>query len=77
VLGIRDILVRIRGSVSDPTRDPTPFFSDFKDTKIIFFLSYFFLITYSTTRHIIFSLKIEFYNFLLNIFVRIRIRISD
>jgi hypothetical protein len=59
VLGIRDILVRIRipgsvplttgsevgsGSAPDPTPDPTLFFIDFKDTKNIFF-SYFFLLT--------------------------------
>jgi hypothetical protein len=48
VLGIRDILVRIRTSWlmdPDPTPDPTSFFSDFKDAKKIFF-SFFFLITY-------------------------------
>ncbi len=46
MLGIRDILVRIRipGSVPldpDPTSDPTPLFSDFKDAKKFFFSSYF------------------------------------
>jgi hypothetical protein len=47
VLGIRDILVQIRGSapltngsVPGSTADPTPFFSDFKD---YFFLYIFFL----------------------------------
>ncbi len=44
VLGIRDILMRIRGSGSPDQylrlMDPTPFFIDFKDTKkknLIFF----------------------------------------
>jgi hypothetical protein len=30
----------------DQTLDPTPFFSDFKDAKEIFFSSYFVLLTY-------------------------------
>jgi hypothetical protein len=52
VLGIRDILVRIRipGSAPkclmdpdpDPTLDPTPFFSDFKDAEKYFFSLYFY-----------------------------------
>ncbi len=36
----------------DPNPDPTPFFSDFKDGKQCFCFT-FFLITYSTCRHII------------------------
>jgi hypothetical protein len=64
VLGIHDILVRIRirrsipmtnGSSQDPTPDPTSFFSDFKDAKKIIFFHIFFLTTYLW--HIIFSLK--------------------
>ncbi len=57
VLGIRDILVRIRFRISgsepltngsgDPTPDPTPFFNDFKDAK-----SNFFLITYPHAHYI-------------------------
>ncbi len=39
----------------DPTSDPTPFLSDFPDAKKKF--SPFFLITYGTCRHIIFSRK--------------------
>ncbi len=57
VFGIRDILVRIRILLLmdldpapdpdlDPTTDPTPFFTDFKDVKRLFF-SYLFLITYA------------------------------
>ncbi len=59
VLGIRNILVRIRIPdlwLTDP--DPTPFFSDFKDAKQkishIFFLQL-------TRRHIIFSLCVKIY----------------
>ncbi len=50
MLGIRDVLVRIRirgfaplpnGSGSEPTPDPTSFFSDFKDGKKLFCLIFF------------------------------------
>ncbi len=57
VLGIRDILVRIRipgfvplmdpdpclDPATDPTPDPTSFFIDFKDAKKISFFIFFFL----------------------------------
>ncbi len=56
VLEIRDILVRIPGSV-DPylwlmDSDPAPFFSDFKAAKKIIFSLHI-----TDRRHIIFSLK--------------------
>jgi hypothetical protein len=73
VLGIRDILVRIRiripGSVlwlmdPDPTPDPTPFFIDFEDAKKKF--PYFFLITYSQAHR----LQSKEFNFLLKFLVK-------
>jgi hypothetical protein len=60
VLGIRDILVRVRIHtyelwVTDPDPYPTLFFSDFKDIKKNFHIFFFLQLT---PRHIIFSLKI-------------------
>ncbi len=58
MLGVRDIMVRIRtltnGSVPDPdpTPDTTPFFSDFKDAKTIIIFSYLFLITYPQAHYL-------------------------
>jgi hypothetical protein len=43
----------------DSAPDPTPFFSEFKDTRKYFFSPYFFL--QLTRRHIIFSLKNLFF----------------
>ncbi len=36
----------------DPTSDPTPFFSDFKDSKKNYFGPYFFLITYPQAHYL-------------------------
>jgi hypothetical protein len=44
----------------DPSLDPSPFFRDFKDAKKLIFFSYF-LLTYGTHRHSIFSLKNLFF----------------
>ncbi len=52
VLGIPDILVRIRIRIQ--LSDPTPFFSDYKDAKKIFF--HIFSYNLPTHRHIISSL---------------------
>jgi hypothetical protein len=49
VLGVRDVLVRIR-ILTDPY--PTPFFSDFKDAKKLFFSLYFSLITYPQAHYL-------------------------
>jgi hypothetical protein len=51
----------------DPTPDQTPFFTDFKDAKKMFFFSYFFLITCPLAHH--FQSKIL--NFLLKFCIKI------
>jgi hypothetical protein len=64
VLGIRDIVGRIRPTDPDPhlTPDLTPFFRDFKDAQKKQHFNIFFLLIYTQAQYSIFSvLKIKFF----------------